>query len=327
MSLAVGLVVWTCSASAQSTPTPAPRGPSPTATTAPAESRQSLLDTARFPGNQWVFYPGKRDARIEQTWVLEPSPDGPILICRGEPHGYLRTAAAYQDFDFGLEWKYPRDENGNSGILVFTSGDDRIWPMAVQVQLHQPRMGSVFGSGGARVDQDIKAAVKVRPVNHWNELLIRSRQGVLSVAINGRDVGAVRVLSPSAGSIGFQSEGSEIHFRHVWIRPVARPDPASQLPMVWCPPACVPFAPSVQPPMAYYCLPGWPAYDLAAPRDKGRRNAREPDDVAHGNPMADGSNVLRSGRGVRMPGNQSPELEAPPGRGSMRNHRNSRGRR
>ena len=260
-----------------------------------AIERQSLLTTDRFPGDGWVFFPGKQDARLEETWTLQSSTDGPVLICRGQPHGYLRTTNIYREFEFGLECKFPTDVNGNSGVLVFTDGEDRIWPTSVQVQLHQPSTGSVFGSGGAHVEPEIMKTDLSRPVNQWNELQIKSQQGAVRVQINGKEVGQVKVISPHAGAIGLQSEGSEVHFRHIWIRdlaPVAGGDDQSGA-MSCCPPSTCPcpdggfgFAPAIPGQIAYPPVLQW--------HDRGRLFvnqpsvyvAQEPRYVAHGFPLA-----------------------------------------
>ena len=203
----------------------------------PGESEKSvvaapkkLLDSNAFPGREWVFFSGKKDAKIGDTWTIEQSSDGPVLICRGEPHGYIRTTKPHEDFEFGLEWKYPSDENGNSGVLLYTDQEDRIWPTAVQVQLHTHKTGSIVVSGSAKLENEIRTKNGLsRPVNLWNELVITSRNGKMNLKINGKDVGTVVVLAPTGGRIGLQSEGSEVHFRKIWLRDLsaktARSDP------------------------------------------------------------------------------------------------------
>lgn len=193
----------------------------------PAElPRWQLLDAENFPGEVWTHYSGLKDSPIGQTWSIQPSEAGSVLVCRGEPHGYLRTRREFRDFELGVEWRYPTDENGNSGILVYTQGDDKIWPRGIQVQLHKPKTGCIFGSSGARLSQPLETASAFsRGVNQWNELYLRSRKGRLSLRINGRHVGEAIVESPREGSIGLQSEGSEVHFRRFWIRELPEEEP------------------------------------------------------------------------------------------------------
>jgi len=182
----------------------------------------SLLGT-EFPGAEWVYFSGQKDASFTQTWeVTKDTESGTtILVCKGEPHGYLRTRAEYANFDLRLEWRFPKDPNGNSGILLFTSGEDRIWPAALQIQLHQPELGVVFPIGGAKSANELHPGLKLaKPVNQWNQCEIRCRHGSATVTINGQDVGAVQSCLPALGTIALQSEGSEVHFRAISIREI-----------------------------------------------------------------------------------------------------------
>lgn len=180
---------------------------------------------ASFPEPQWVFVSGRKDAAISETWRIgvDEETKAPILICNGEPHGYLRTRAAFENFDLQLEWRFPKDPNGNSGILLFTSGEDRVWPVCLQVQLHQPELGAVFPIGGAKSANELPGVgVLAKPVNQWNRCDIHCRSGEATVTINGQLIGTVIGCNPLAGTIGLQSEGSEIHFRAISIREATR---------------------------------------------------------------------------------------------------------
>ena len=142
-----------------------------------------------------------------------------ILICSGEPKGFLYTTETFSDFELTLEWKYPKDADGNSGVLVYTQDEPRIWPTSMQVQLHQPKAGSVFPSGDAMSDHSSEAEPGLaRPVDTWNEGKIVSQGGRLSVEVNGRKAGEVSGAKPSSGSIALQSEGSVVHFRRIRLR-------------------------------------------------------------------------------------------------------------
>jgi hypothetical protein len=259
-----------------------------------------LLQEA-FPGRQWVYFTGKKDSRLEETWSVDRASGDPVLVCRGEPHGYIRTADAYTDFQLGLEWKYPSDENGNSGILVYTSGEDKLWPTAVQVQLHKPKTGSILPSGGADVRLPLETKNHFsRPVNQWNELVLTSSAGNVALRINGKEVGTVSVATPQAGSIGLQSEGSEVHFRKIWVkdlRPVTQTMTLAPSP-VWCLPPTWKKSPLCAPPAAY----AWGDAPELIERRKtvvngpGVRRTREIDYVAHRIPLAaDGASRMSRG--------------------------------
>lgn len=153
-----------------------------------------------------------------------------ILVCSGEPKGFLYTTEFYSEFEFTLEWKYPKDADGNSGVLVYTQDEPRIWPTSMQVQLHQPKAGSVFPSGDAMSDHTSEAEPDLaRPVNVWNEAKIVSRGGRLSVEVNNKKAGEVSGAKPSSGSIALQSEGSVVHFRRIRLRKLPPEEPVQKL--------------------------------------------------------------------------------------------------
>ena len=142
-----------------------------------------------------------------------------VLVCSGEPKGFLYTTESCSEFELTLEWKYPKDADGNSGVLVYTQDEPRIWPTSMQVQLHQPKAGSVFPSGDAMSDHTSEAEPNLaRPVNVWNEAKIVSRGGRLSVEVNSKKAGEVSGAKPASVSIALQSEGSVVHFRRIRLR-------------------------------------------------------------------------------------------------------------
>ncbi|MCA8991567.1 MAG: DUF1080 domain-containing protein [Planctomycetaceae bacterium] len=182
--------------------------------------KKSLI-SEEFPGNSWTFFAGEQNVPVSKTWKVEtdPSTNTPVLVCTGEPYGYIRTRTGYQEFELNLEWKYPQDQNGNSGILLFTSGDDRIWPDSLQVQLHHSTAGSTFPSGSAKSNNELRNVPALsRPVGQWNECKVISRNGRITVFVNEKKIGEVTGCEPNMGTIALQSEGSEIHFRELWIR-------------------------------------------------------------------------------------------------------------
>ncbi|MBL8809030.1 MAG: DUF1080 domain-containing protein [Planctomycetaceae bacterium] len=187
---------------------------------------------------QWKVFAAEPSPSVWKI-VREPAEAEPVLVCTGEIKGFLATVEPYDDFELKFEWKYPKDANGNSGILVYTQDEERIWPTSVQIQLHQPKAGSIFPSGDAMTDNTRDVDLNLaHPVNMWNEGRIISRKGRLTVEINGKKAGEVTGARPSAGRIALQSEGSEVHFRNLKVRKLP-PEPA---------PAAAPEAPAATPP-------------------------------------------------------------------------------
>ncbi len=178
-------------------------------------------------GQTWKCY--NSDAAIPLSAVWKVAADGqekePVLICTGQPKGFLYTNEVYSDFELTLQWKFPDDANGNSGVLVYTQHEEKIWPTAMQVQFHQPKAGSVFPSGDAKSDNKTDRMELAHPINTWNDCRIVSRAGRLTVEINGVNAGETTGSVPSSGSIALQSEGAIVHFRRLKIRKLQREDP------------------------------------------------------------------------------------------------------
>lgn len=183
----------------------------------------------------WIHFSSQADTPLNATWQIAREQDAnkdakdSVLICLGKPDGYIRTEKEYENFELDLEWKYPADPNGNSGILLYTIEKDMIWPKSVQIQLHRPTAGSIFPSNGGKVDNPLPAKDLSRPVNVWNDCQITSVDGKISVTLNGHKVGEVTGCMPQKGCVGLQSEGSEIHFRNVRIKPLPATVPEKRI--------------------------------------------------------------------------------------------------
>lgn len=179
------------------------------------------------PLKTWKSFPEEKLFVAESTWnlVRESVDQEPVLICNGKSKGFLWTIETYSDFELTAEWKFPTDTDGNSGFLIHTQQEERIWPTSVQIQLHQPKAGSIFPSGDAMTDNILDAPPDLaRPINSWNECRVVSRSGRLTIEVNGKRAGEVTGAKPSSGHLALQSEGSEVHFRRLRIRRLSATD-------------------------------------------------------------------------------------------------------
>ena len=178
----------------------------------------SLFDASAFPKG-WTHFSAVKGSRLRGTWKSKKGRTGKddVLICTGQPIGYLKTEELYDNFDLSMEWKYPDTPYANSGILIHTSGTDRIWPKSIQVQLHRPMAGSIFPTGGAQTANRIDVNHLKLPVNQWHKCVVSCKDGTVTVWINGKKAGEVTQCRPSSGSIALQSEGQEIHFRRIRV--------------------------------------------------------------------------------------------------------------
>jgi len=155
-------------------------------------------------------------------------PEGTIAAS-GKGSGYFATKKSYRNYVLRFDWRYVRPEglqrdtdfDGTSGVLLHITGEHKVWPKAVQVQLYNRDAGSIFGVGGvkARSTKDTLAqATAVKPVGEWNTEEITSQDGKIVCKINGVLVSEANDTEVKEGPIGWQYKGAEIHFRSLEIK-------------------------------------------------------------------------------------------------------------
>lgn len=172
----------------------------------------------------WKLFAAEEGVKVEDVWKINKTEMGNILVCTGKPKGYLRTIRPYENYRLSFEFRYPMDENGNSGVLLHIEGKDKIWPDGVQVQLHRPTAGSILPCGNRQTRYQIHTTKLTLLHNKWNSCEIDVRDDAVEVTINEKAVGPLKYLEPSTGFIALQSEGSEVHFRNINVLeyPVAK---------------------------------------------------------------------------------------------------------
>ena len=162
----------------------------------------------------------------ESTWKV----DGDVVKCSGNPNGYFATTKSYKNFVLRFDFKYARpaglDEDskfgGNSGYLIYITGEHKVWPKSIEVQGLNRDAGKIFAISGypnVKTKDDPEARKKaLKPVGEWNSLEIVSKDGSLTAVLNGTKVCESEAGEFKEGPIGFQSEGAEIHFRNLRIK-------------------------------------------------------------------------------------------------------------
>lgn len=182
----------------------------------------------------WTYRLEKPDVPMSAVWSVR---DG-ILICTGEPLGYLGTAQAYTNVRVVVEWRWaPGKPPGNSGVLLRINGEPRALPRCLEAQLQSGNAGDLLGLHGmgitgeaARVQKipnhqlagDItivrKLAALEHPPGEWNRYEIELRGESLRAWVNGTLANEATGCEVLAGPVGFQSEGGEIHFRKIEVQ-------------------------------------------------------------------------------------------------------------
>jgi hypothetical protein len=189
----------------------------------------------------WVVFFPEPSEETESIWqVLD---DG-VLHCTGTVNGYVRTEAEYGEYELELEWRWV-EKPGNSGVLLHITGEDKVWPKSIESQLMAGNAGDFWLIGGTTlVPSDAKRQVNNRvfkigdpeksnekPVGEWNHMKVVTKDGKITVEVNGQVVNKGAEASVTKGTIGLQSEGVPIEFRSVTLRPLAgSSEEASALP-------------------------------------------------------------------------------------------------
>ena len=206
------------------TPAPEPEGP-------------QAIDL--FNGNSlegWRAFLVDPEVKKEEVWSVQ---DG-VLVCKGEPLGYLYTETEHESFDLVVEWRWaPGTEPGNSGVLLRVNGEPMAIPRSIEAQLMNGNAGDLYGFHGMQIsgaedrmrggeDHELlgdfvgvgKIEANENPPGEWNKYEISLNGSDLSVSVNGKNINSAENCDVLAGPIGLQSEGGEIHFRTVRLTPI-----------------------------------------------------------------------------------------------------------
>ncbi|MFB3921801.1 MAG: DUF1080 domain-containing protein [Terriglobia bacterium] len=176
--------------------------------------------------------------------------DGMIHVS-GAHFGYFSTEQEYENYRLTVEFKWgeqthpPREGKArDSGILYHFVGPDKIWPKSIEFQIIEGGTGDIIlvdgatiTAGGAahtegRIDRKGKGEWKdvagyrdpagevERPHGQWNKLELVADGDTVKYYVNGRLVNEGTATNPRRGKILFQSEGAEVFFRNLKLKPL-----------------------------------------------------------------------------------------------------------
>lgn len=186
----------------------------------------------------WVIYVdparGNYSAESNAKNVFKVE-DGQIHVS-GERFAGLSTVDEYENYRLTLEFrwgkkKWPPRENAvrDSGILMHCVGPDKIWTKSIECQIQEGDCGDFWMVDGATLSVDGKrlnagrAAKKKdaeKPSGEWNTVEVICDGATIINKINGVEVNRGTDASVKKGRIILQSEGAEIFFRNVVLRPL-----------------------------------------------------------------------------------------------------------
>ncbi|NLF69795.1 MAG: DUF1080 domain-containing protein [Candidatus Anammoximicrobium sp.] len=181
-------------------------------------------------------------AKTSDVWSLDAQG---VLHCQGSPLGYLYTEKDYDNFVLELDWRWPAGKQpGKGGVLIRTTGPDKIWPKSLEAQINAGDAGDFWGLDGYVLDGPAdrkktlehpqfgkltnvqKSAAAEKPAGQWNRYKIVADGAVVTLEINGQTVNRATGCETAPGKILITCEGSPIEFRNVQLRPVVKPSTA-----------------------------------------------------------------------------------------------------
>lgn len=159
------------------------------------------------------------------TWSVRDS----MIVCTGAPRGALRTDRQYENFIVELEWRHVT-EGGNAGFFVHADAIPNVgsaFPRTIEAQIRDGNHGDLFSMQGAALVPDRPdperegrcrpSEERVKPLGEWNHYRIESRDGRVTLAVNGKVVSGGSQAVPRKGYLSLESEGAEVYFRNLRI--------------------------------------------------------------------------------------------------------------
>jgi hypothetical protein len=187
----------------------------------------------------WEYFLVDPELEMSDVWSVRDE----LLICKGQPMGYLATEKEYTNFRIVVQWRWAPDaEPTNSGILMRITGEPQALPKCAEAQLKHGSVGDIYGFHGFQVGGDEDRAISAEnpfvgklsgmtkikdnenEPGEWNTYDITVEDGDITILLNGEKVNEATDCEVIVGKIALQSEGGEIHFRKVQLFPLDEED-------------------------------------------------------------------------------------------------------
>ena len=214
------------------------------AITAPShadEDFKSLFDGKSLDG--WV------NVNCDQsTWTVI---DG-MIHCTGVPTGELRTTRQYENFILELEWRHLKP-GGNAGLFVWAgpiSAPGVPFLRAIEIQILDHAYGKsdwftthgdIFPIHGSKMtpdspsrgDRSFPSEMRSKGTPEWNHYRVTCNDGVVKLAVNGKEVSGGKNCLYRKGYIALESEGGVVDYRNIKIKelPSTNPRPEETAPL------------------------------------------------------------------------------------------------
>jgi hypothetical protein len=160
-----------------------------------------------------------------------------IIHVSGEEFGCLTTTKEFADYHLTVEFKWgtkkwpPReDKPRDSGILLHCVGPDKVWTKSIECQIQEHDCGDFWLVDGTTIEVDGELVKRYRkktrdaekPTGEWNTVEVICRGDRITNIVNGVTVNEGVHASETKGKILLQSEGAEVFYRKVELRPLSK---------------------------------------------------------------------------------------------------------
>jgi hypothetical protein len=193
-----------------------------------------LFNGKDFSG--WTYHLSDPNVKMGDVWSVQQEDGQGIIVCKGNPAGYIRTTGDYTNYVLRLEWRFNpvTKKAGNSGVLLRVQPPDKVWPKSIEAQLQSGAAGDFWlidearlSTPAERVDQGtprhrLRTKTNEKPIGEWNQYEITVDGDRVALKVNGEVLNEGTGAEEIPGKIALQSEGSEIHFRNIRLTPIRR---------------------------------------------------------------------------------------------------------
>jgi mono/diheme cytochrome c family protein len=153
------------------------------------------------------------------------------IVCTGKIQGYMYTEKKYLNFTLRFDYRFqpPADWEagddvvfyGNSGYFLFIN-DHQVFPKGLQVEGYHrlPLILFPMDTKAKSIERVENRKMALKPLGEWNSVEIVSKDGQVNSSLNGVLLSTITEHEfRQPGAIGFEAEGSEIHWRNIRIKP------------------------------------------------------------------------------------------------------------
>lgn len=185
----------------------------------------------------WVLFLKHNDATADpktDTKGVFKVEDGAIHVS-GEEFGGITTDKEFENYHLTVEFKWgekrwpPREKAPrDSGILMHCVGPDKVWTKSIECQIQEKDCGDFWMVDGTeltvdgKVEKTYKKKTKdaEKPFGEWNTIEVICDGDKITNIVNGVVVNEGSHASVTKGRILLQSEGAEVFYRKVDLKPL-----------------------------------------------------------------------------------------------------------